>query len=180
VSKRAATSVPGFVIRSAVKADVPLILRFIKELARYEKLAHQVTATGPLLRRTLFGKRRVAEVLIGCYRGKPAGFALFFHNFSTFVGRPGIYLEDIFIRPEYRGRGMGRALLAHIARIARARGCGRFEWWVLDWNRPAIGFYRKLGAVPMSDWTVFRLHGKALDRLAEEPSPNGRRRKAAV
>lgn len=168
MTKHIATRIPGFVIRCAEKTDVPLILRFIKELAGYEKLLHEVTATEPLLRRTLFGKRRVAEVLIGYYRREPVGFALFFHSFSTFVGRPGIYLEDIYIKPEFRGKGMGKAILSYIAKLAKARGCGRFEWWVLDWNKPSIAFYRKLGAVPMSDWTVYRLHGKALENLAKQ------------
>ena len=155
-------------IRSAAAADVPLVLRFIRDLAEYERLPHEVVATEPLLRETLFGPEPGAEVLLAEVDGEPAGFALFFHNFSTFLGRRGLYLEDLFVRPEARGRGVGRALLARLAAIARARGCGRFEWSVLDWNEPAIGFYRALGAVPMSDWTVYRVTGDALDRLADE------------
>jgi GNAT superfamily N-acetyltransferase len=156
------------VIRAATEADVPLILRFIRELAEYERLAHEVVATEEILRRTLFGARRYAEVVIAEEEGEPAGFALFFHNFSTFLGRPGIYLEDLYVRPEMRGRGTGRALLAHLAALAVERGCGRLEWWVLDWNEAAIRFYRSLGAQPMDDWTVFRVAGDSLHRLAAE------------
>jgi GNAT superfamily N-acetyltransferase len=156
------------VIRAATEADVPLILRFIRELAEYERLAHEVVATEEILRETLFGARRYAEVLIAEEDGEAAGFALFFHNFSTFLGRPGIYLEDLYVRPEMRGRSTGRALLAHLAALAVERGCGRLEWWVLDWNESAIRFYRSLGAQPMDDWTVFRVAGDALHRLAAE------------
>jgi GNAT superfamily N-acetyltransferase len=152
-------------IRIASEADIPLILQFIRGLAEYEKLAHEVVATEETLRTTLFGQPRVAEVLIGEADGKPAGFALFFHNFSTFLGRPGIYLEDLFVKPEFRGRGYGRALLAHLAEIARERNCGRLEWAVLNWNTPAIDFYKSLGAKPQDQWTVYRLTGKTLEEL---------------
>jgi GNAT superfamily N-acetyltransferase len=160
------TTIPDFTIRFASAEDIPLILRFITGLADYEKLTHEVTATEELLRDTLFGVHRVAEVLIGDYQAEPVGFALFFHNFSTFLGRPGIYLEDLFVAPEMRGRGFGRALLAYLAKLAKERNCGRVEWAVLDWNEPSIQFYKKLGAVPMDDWTVFRLAGEALDAQA--------------
>jgi len=155
-------------IRAATPDDVPLILRFIRELAAYERLAHEVVATEEKLRETLFGARPYAEVVIAEEAGEPAGFALFFHNYSTFLGRPGIYLEDLYVRPEMRGGGIGRALLAHLARLAVERGCGRLEWWVLDWNEPAIRFYRQLGAEAMDDWTVFRVAGDALTQLASD------------
>jgi len=153
-------------IKSATENDVALILTFIRKLAEYEKLSHEVVATEELLRETLFGERRVAEVVIAYLAGVPVGFALFFHNFSTFVGRPGIYLEDLFVEPAHRGKGVGKALLAYVAKLAVERGCGRFEWAVLDWNTPAIDFYRSLGAVPLDDWTIFRLTGDALHRVA--------------
>jgi GNAT superfamily N-acetyltransferase len=162
------TRIPGFVIRVAEKEDTGLILRFIKGLAEYEKLSHEVTATEDLLQETLFGTRQVAEVVIGEYRGDAVAFALFFHNYSTFLGRPGIYLEDLFVKPEMRGLGFGKALLAYLAKLATERQCGRVEWSVLDWNSPAIRFYRKLGAVAKDEWTVHRLTGEALDRLAKE------------
>jgi GNAT superfamily N-acetyltransferase len=156
-------------IRPAAEADVPLILRFIRELAEYERLLHEVVATEAKLRETLFGARPAAEVVIAEDEdGEPLGFALFFHNYSTFLAQPGIYLEDLYVRPEARGRGAGRALLAHLARLAKERGCGRLEWWVLDWNESAIRFYGSLGARPMDDWTVFRLTGDDLARLADE------------
>ena len=154
-------------IEWATVEDVPLILEFIRGLAEYEKLAHEVVATEAGLRETLFGDRPGAEVLIARVDDKPAGFALFFHNYSTFLGQRGLYLEDLFVRPEMRGHGIGKALLVRLAQIARERRCGRLEWWVLDWNEPAIRFYKSLGAVPMSDWTVFRVTGEALVRLAE-------------
>lgn len=157
---------PDFEIRSAMESDVPLILAFIKKLARYERLAHEVVATEELLRETLFGERRTAEVVFGYHRGEPAAFALFFHNYSTFLGRPGIYLEDLYVEEQYRGQGIGKAMLAYLAQVAVERKCGRLEWWVLDWNAPAIQFYQKLGATPMNDWTVFRLTGEALANLA--------------
>lgn len=143
-----------------------LILAFIKELAEYEKLSHEVVATEEDLRASLFGGRPFAEVLIAEHGGAPAGFALFFHNFSTFLGKPGIYLEDLYVKSEFRGAGIGKKMLVHLARLAKDRGCGRLEWWVLDWNAPSIGFYEKLGAVAMDDWTVYRLAGTALDELA--------------
>jgi GNAT superfamily N-acetyltransferase len=152
-------------IRSASEADVPLILKFIRDLAIYEKLEHKVIATEETVRRTLFGNPRFAEVVFAEVDGKEVGFALFFHNYSTFLGQPGIYLEDLFVKPESRGRGIGKALVAHLAKLARERGCGRLEWAVLDWNTPSINFYKSLGAVPLSDWIVFRLTGEALEKL---------------
>ena len=157
---------PMFEIRTATEADVPLILDFIKQLAEYERLAHAVVATEEMIRNTLFGERRFAEVIIAEEDAHPAGFALFFHNYSTFLGQPGIYLEDLFVKPDYRGRGYGKALLARLAAIARERNCGRLEWAVLNWNEPAIGFYKSLGARPMDEWTVYRVTGKALEDLA--------------
>lgn len=156
---------PGFQIKSATQADVPIIFSFVKKLARYERLSHEVVATEELLRENLFGKRRTAEVAIGYLDAKPVGFVLFFYNYSTFLGKPGLYIEDLFVDEEYRGRGYGRALLLHVARLAKERDCGRLEWSVLDWNQSAIDFYKKLGALPMSDWTVFRITGKSLDEL---------------
>jgi GNAT superfamily N-acetyltransferase len=153
-------------LRFARTEDVGLILDFIKALAAYEKLSHEVVADENRLRRTLFGDHPSAEVIIAELGGEPAGFALFFHNYSTFLARPGLYLEDLFVRPELRGRGVGRRLLSHLAEIAVERGCGRLEWWVLDWNEPAIRFYTKLGARSMDDWTVFRVDGDALERMA--------------
>ncbi|WP_119067353.1 GNAT family N-acetyltransferase [Rubrobacter indicoceani] len=153
-------------IRSATEKDVPLVLDFIKRLAHYEKLSHEVVATEESLRETLFGERRYAEVLIGHRGDAPVAFALFFHNYSTFLGKPGIYLEDLFVLPEHRGSGYGREMLLYLAGIAVGRGCGRLEWSVLDWNEPAIGFYKALGAVPMDGWTTMRVTGDALSRLA--------------
>ena len=153
-------------VRAASEKEVPLILAFIKELAEYERLSHEVVATEEFLREHLFGERPVAEVIVAEEGTDPAGFALFFHSFSTFLGRPGIYLEDLYVRPEFRGRGMGRVLLVHLARLARERGCGRLEWSVLDWNEPAIGFYRGIGASPVGGWTVYRVTGEALEDLA--------------
>jgi GNAT superfamily N-acetyltransferase len=153
-------------IRSATPEDVPLVLAFICELADYERLAHEVVATEESLHRWLFGPGAVAEVLVAEDDGQPVGFALFFRSFSTFLGRPGIWLEDLFVRPEHRGGGHGRALLAELAKLTASRGYGRLEWSVLDWNEPAIGFYRALGAVSMDDWTTFRLTGENLDCLA--------------
>jgi GNAT superfamily N-acetyltransferase len=158
---------PGFHIRAACSEDVPVILGFIKKLAAYEKLTHEVVATEELLEETLFGKGATAEVAIGYFEQKPAGFVLFFHNYSTFLGRPGIYIEDLFVEESYRGWGFGRALLFYVARLAKQRRCGRLEWSVLDWNEQAIGFYKKLGAVPMSEWTVFRVTGESLEKLAD-------------
>ncbi len=153
-------------IRAATENDVPLILQFIRHLARYEKLEHKVVATEEALRRTLFANPRFAEVVIASVDGAAVGFALFFHNYSTFLGQPGIYLEDLYVNPEMRGRGYGKALLAYLARLAKERGCGRVEWAVLDWNTQAIDFYKSLGAAPMDDWTVFRISGEALEALA--------------
>ncbi len=158
----------GTRVREASEEDVPLILSFIRELAEYEKLSHEVVATEEELRESLFGERRYAEVLIAEHDGSPAGFALFFHNFSTFLGKPGIYLEDLYVNPAFRGAGIGKKLLVYLASLAKERGCGRLEWWVLDWNEPSIGFYRKLGAVPMDDWTVYRVSGAALEDLASD------------
>jgi GNAT superfamily N-acetyltransferase len=154
-------------IRAATEADVPVILSFIRQLAEYERLSHEAVMTEEILRESLFGPRPFAEVLLGYAGDQPVTFAVFFHNFSTFLARPGLYLEDLFVIPEMRGRGYGRAMLVELARIARERKCGRFEWSVLDWNEPAIGFYKKLGAVPMDEWTVFRMTGKSLKDLAE-------------
>jgi GNAT superfamily N-acetyltransferase len=153
-------------VRSASTEDVPLILSFINELAEYERLSHEVVATEEMLREHLFGERPAAEVLIAEHGGEAAGFALFFHTFSTFLGKPGIYLEDLYVRPEFRRAGIGRALLVHLANVARERGCGRLEWSVLDWNEAAIGFYRGIGASPVSGWTVYRVTGEALEGLA--------------
>lgn len=154
-------------LRSAVQSDVPTILGFIRELAAYEKLEHQVVATEALLREHLFGSRPAAEVVIAEVDGRPVGFALFFQNFSTFLGRPGLFLEDLYVQPEARGHGIGKALLVHLAKIAVARGAGRFDWNVLDWNEPAIGFYKRLGAAVLPDWRTCRLSGESLARLAE-------------
>jgi GNAT superfamily N-acetyltransferase len=153
-------------IEPATERDVPVILQMIRDLAEYERMADQVVATEAGLRESLFSGRRDAEVLLAYADDTPAGFALFFHNYSTFVGRRGLYLEDLFVKPEWRGSGIGKRLLVELARIAVERGCGRFEWSVLDWNEPAIGFYKKLGAVPMQEWTIFRVTGDALAKLA--------------
>jgi GNAT superfamily N-acetyltransferase len=155
-------------IRSATRADLPLIAQLIRDLAEYEKLAHEVRFDEAVLGEKLFGPRPYAEVVIGELDGAPQGFALFFHNFSTFEGKPGIYLEDLFVRPEARGSGLGKALLAHLAMLATRRDCARLEWSVLDWNEPAIGFYRKLGARLMDDWTVMRVDGANLARLGAD------------
>jgi GNAT superfamily N-acetyltransferase len=160
-------STTAFRIEIAAARDVPVILELIKGLAAYEKLAHEVIATEEGLRESLFGARRVAEVLIGYAGREAAGFAVFFHNYSTFLGRPGIYLEDLFVLPEWRRRGLGTLLLRRIAQIAVVRGCGRLEWSVLDWNEPAIAFYKKLGAGAMDEWTVYRVTGDALKALAK-------------
>lgn len=156
-----------FTIRPATIADVPVILELIRALATYERAPDEVTATEELLSQTLFGKKPVAEVLLLFEKETAAGFALFFHNFSTWIGRPGLYLEDLFVRPEHRGKGYGRALLVALAKIARERNCGRMEWAVLDWNEPAIQFYKKLRAKPMDEWTVFRLTREEISSLAD-------------
>jgi GNAT superfamily N-acetyltransferase len=160
------TKISELSLRFARESDIELILDLIRALAEFEKLSHEVIADADTLRRSLFGKQRVVEVLIAEYTDQPAGFALFFHNFSTFLGKPGIYLEDLFIKPEFRGKGIGREVLAFLARLAVERGCGRLEWAVLDWNMRAIDFYKRFGAQPMDDWTVFRLTGKNLKELA--------------
>jgi GNAT superfamily N-acetyltransferase len=156
------------VIREAEQLDVPVIADLIRGLARFEKLEDEVKMTEELLDKNLFGPRPYAETLIAEESGSPVGFALFFHNFSTFLAKPGIYLEDLFVVPEQRGRGIGRALLQRLAQIAVERECGRLEWAVLDWNRDAIGFYERLGAKPNSEWTVYRLTGEALTSLGRE------------
>ena len=148
----------------AERSDVPVILEFIKDLAEYEKLGDEVVADVPTLEHWLFDQKK-AEVIFAVVDGEKVGFALFFHNFSTFLGRAGIYLEDLFVKPEYRGRGIGKAMLTELARIAVDRGCGRLEWWCLDWNKPSIDFYRSMGAEPMDDWTVYRISGDTLKNL---------------
>ena len=153
--------------RGACPEDTALILRFIRELAAYEQLEDQVVADEETLRRWIFEKKG-AEVLFVLEDGREVGFALYFHNFSTFLGRSGVYLEDLFVLPEYRGRGYGKALLCRLAAIAKEEGCGRLEWWCLDWNKPSIDFYKSMGAEPMEDWTVDRVTGETLDELAEE------------
>lgn len=160
-------------IRRAGAADVPVILTFIRELAVYEHLEHEVIATEADVHAALFGPRPYAEVALACLDAEPVGFALYFHNFSTFVGKPGIYLEDLFVRPAARGCGAGKRLFAYLARTALERGCARLDWAVLDWNEPSIGFYRSLGAVDQSEWTTYRLDGAALVRLAESYQPGG-------
>ena len=157
----------NFSIRPAGVEDIPLILQLIRDLATYERAPRDVTATEEQLRKVLFGEKPAAEVVIARAGDEAVGFAVFFHNFSTWLGRPGLYLEDLFVKPEERGRGYGRALLAHLARIAHERDCGRMEWAVLDWNDPAIQFYRKLGARPLDEWTVFRLTGDGITTLAQ-------------
>jgi GNAT superfamily N-acetyltransferase len=157
-----------FRIEPARERDVPLILSLIKGLAEYEKLAHEVVATEERLRQSLFGPHPSAEVVIAYVEDEAVGFALFFHTYSTFLGQRGLYLEDLFVLPEWRGRGAGRALLTHLARIAAERGCGRFEWSVLDWNEPAINFYKNLGAKPMHEWTIFRIAGDSLTALGQK------------
>ena len=153
--------------RFAEVADTPLILEFIKKLADYEHMLDQVVADEATLADQLF-HRKNAQVLFALEDGREVGFALFFHNFSTFLGRAGLYLEDLFVLPEYRGRGYGKALLCRLATIAKEEGCGRLEWWCLDWNKPSIDFYKSMGAEPMEDWTVYRVAGETLDKLAEE------------
>jgi len=160
-------AVSGMTFRAAEREDVSLILRFIRELADYEGMLDQVTATEELLREWIFEKQK-AEVIFVLENGKEVGFALFFHNFSTFLGKAGIYLEDLYVMPEYRGKGYGKGLLKKLAQIAVERGCGRLEWWCLDWNKPSIDFYLSMGAEPMEDWTVYRIAGDTLNRLAEE------------
>jgi len=157
-------------IAPAKPSDVPLVLALIKELADYEKLRHEVVATEASVNQALFGPRPSAEAVIARIDGEPVGFALYFHNFSTFLGKHGLYLEDLFVRPAYRGRAVGKALLRYLAALALERDCGRFEWAVLDWNRPARDFYEALGAQAKSDWVIHRISGEALRRLAAAPS----------
>ncbi len=157
---------PDFKIRAATINDAAVILALIKDLAEYEHLSHEVAATEEDIRQSLFGDRPVAQALIGEHEGMPISFALFFYNFSTFLGKPGIYLEDLYVQPEYRSNGFGRRMLAHIARLAKERNCGRFEWSVLDWNEPAIRTYDRLNATPMKEWILYRLTGEALNKLA--------------
>lgn len=161
------TSIPNLKIRTAVLEDVPLILQFIKDLADYEGLLDEVVATEEILRDSLFEKKQ-AEVIIAEHNEAPIGFALFFHNFSTFLGKANLYLEDLFVKPEARGLGAGKALLACLAKIAVDRDCGRLDWWCLDWNESSIRFYKQMGAVPMSDWTVYRVDGDRLPALAKQ------------
>jgi len=161
------TETKNFTIRPATIVDVPIILQLIRDLATYERAPSEVAATEEQLVDVLFGERPVAEVLLAFEDEMPIGFAVFFHNFSTWVGRPGLYLEDLFVKPEARGKGYGRALLIHLAKIARDRGCGRMEWAVLDWNEPAIRFYKKIGAVPMKEWRIFRLTTDGIAKLAQ-------------
>jgi GNAT superfamily N-acetyltransferase len=161
------TKIEGFKIRCAEEKDVPVILFFIKELAVYENLLHEVTATEEILRDSLF-VRRMAEAVIGEYNGEPVCFALYFHNFSTFLGKPGIYLEDLFVKPEMRGKGFGKIILSYLAKLAIERDCGRLEWWCLDWNEPSLKFYRNIGAKSMDAFTVFRLDDASLTDLADE------------
>lgn len=160
-------SIPGLRIDQATEGDVPLILTLIKALAEYERMTGDVVADEAAVRSSLFGPTPSAEVVIARVGAEPAGFAVWFHNYSTFLGRRGLYLEDLFVVPEWRGRGVGRALLTYLAQVAVARNCGRMEWSVLNWNEPALRFYRSLGATPMDDWTVYRLTGDALARLAD-------------
>jgi GNAT superfamily N-acetyltransferase len=161
---------PNFRIRASTIDDVPIILRLIRDLAEYERAPNDVVATEEGLREVLFGNRPSAEVVLALENEKPVGFAVFFHNFSTWLGQPGLYLEDLFVRPDARGKGYGRALLVHLARIASERGCGRMEWAVLDWNEPAIKFYRTLGAAPNEEWTIFRLTRDKIEKLANSNS----------
>jgi len=167
-------------IRPARVDDVPIILKLIRDLATYERAPHEVVATEAQLVDVLFGKRPVAEVLLAFEGESPIGFAVFFYNFSTWLGRPGLYLEDLFVQPQKRGKGYGRALLVELAKIARDRGCGRMEWAVLDWNEPAIKFYRALGAKPMDEWTVFRLTREGIARLAKAADTFASRRIATT
>lgn len=159
------TSIDGFKIRMAEPSDSKLILDFIRGLAAYEKMLDQVVATEESICESLFDKKQ-AEVIIGEFNGAPVGFALFFHNYSTFLGKANLYLEDLFVLPEMRGKGFGKSLLAYLAKIAVDRGCGRLDWWCLDWNTPSIEFYKEMGAIPMDEWTTFRVEGKNLLHLA--------------
>lgn len=161
------TNIEDFKIRLATRKDIPLVLQFIKELAEYEKMSDDVVATEETIEESLFDKK-VAEVIFGEYKGEPVGFALFFHNFSTFVGRPGLYLEDIFIRPEARGKGFGKTIFSYLANLAKERNCGRMEWVCLDWNTPSIEFYKSIGAIPMDEWTIYRAEEETFKKMAEK------------
>jgi GNAT superfamily N-acetyltransferase len=161
------TKIANFKLRFAEEQDVSIILKFIKELAAYEKLLSEVTATEEILKESLF-ERKSAEVIIGEYNGKPVCYALFFYNFSTFLGKPGLYLEDLYVQPEMRGKGIGKIMLAFLAKLVIERNCGRLEWWCLDWNETSIRFYQEMGAVAMDDWTVFRVCNNALADLAKK------------
>ena len=152
----------GFRIEQGQPKHIPVVLRFIKELAEYEKMSDEVVATEELLHESLFGENKSCDVIIGYYNDEPAGFALYFYNYSTFLARPGLYLEDLYVRPDMRGHGFGKSLLHYLAALANKRNCGRMEWAVLNWNKPAIDFYKSLGAKPQDDWTVYRLTGKTL------------------
>ncbi len=158
---------PVLTTRPATEADCGILLRLITELADYEQLTHEVVATEESLRHTLFGPNRAAEAMIGCVNGVPVGMAIFFQNYSTFLARPGLYLEDLYVQPAHRGVGLGKALIVALARLALERGCGRYEWTVLDWNTPAIEFYQSLGAEMKSDWRIMRVTGEALTRMAQ-------------
>lgn len=161
------TNIEDFKIRKATREDIPLVLEFIKELAEYEKMSDDVVATEESLMESIFDKE-IAEVVFGEYKGKPVGFALFFHNFSTFIGRPGLYLEDIFIRPEARGKGFGKTMILYLSSVAKDRNCGRMEWTCLDWNTPSIEFYKSIGAIPMDEWTVYRAREDIILKMADE------------
>jgi len=167
-AQKIATAIPDFFLRNAEPADCDLILALVKELAEYEKLPHEVVATPAILQESLFGPRPYAEAVIGEYQDQPVAFAIFFHNFSSFKGRPGIYLEDLYVKPALRGKGFGRMLMCYVAKLAVERRCARFEWSVLDWNEPSLQFYHAMGARPMDQWTVQRLDGADLDKLAQE------------
>ncbi|MCF6319779.1 MAG: GNAT family N-acetyltransferase [Proteobacteria bacterium] len=162
------TNNPNFVIRNATIDDCKLIYEFILELAVFEKLAHEVVTDVKTLENNLFGENKYAQVVIGEYNNIPVSFALYFHNFSTFLGKPGLYLEDLYVKPNMRGKGLGKIMLAYLAKTAIDTGCGRFEWWVLDWNKSAVDFYQSLGAEPMDEWTVNRVSGDALTKLTNE------------
>ncbi len=173
MTDRIPTRIPELTLRFAEASDAELLLRLIRELAEYEKLSHDVVADADTIRESLFGEGAVAEAVIAEYEGAAVGMAVFFHNFSTFIGRRGMYLEDLYVNPDFRGKGIGETLLAYLAKLAKARDCGRIEWSVLDWNESAIRFYKKLGAGAMDDWTVFRLGVDGIARLAERFDQGG-------
>lgn len=161
------TNIDGLKLRFAERKDVPLILEFIKELATYENMLDEVVATEEMLLESIF-ERKMAEVIIAEYKNKPAAFALYFHNYSTFLGKPGIYLEDLYVKPDLRGKGIGKVMLSYLAKLCIERKCGRLEWSCLDWNQPSIAFYKQMGAVPMDEWTVYRINDDLLDELAKK------------